>query len=520
MAAAACSASGEKRIAETEQSSEANEESYHSNAIFDIAEADELLLIDVSHKISECDNGEALFTICTNELPLSGNKTGRSLSMNRATVVLKSLGKMGNSTQKAPAWSSCTEVQKQAVRQVFHAIEDVNLPLLKTAILKGFPSFSGSGPRKKQRVVTPAPAAAVGGGNTTSLPFHAESGASDHDDESLPDFTHRNTSASSSSIPNVTVDAGTVVNRTALLACALADPQLTLHWNNLFAPVAPELRPGMLDVGAPQVSEARWEVMARMIMDKARDYVNEHDDLNLPLYGRVLKAVRPQDGSFVATAALSRAAQLQQLTTRMRSRLSTLEENLSCSGKNNTDDEQEAFVYCGAENRPKDIGLFFFWLCLRHRDHNFMRATLLEDEEAGSAARAVDAGRGNGRPSASTNSGGNTQYKMRKDREIAKQNADNLRHKQETLELCSSMSFSPSGGSSAMVIDDSVKAKNFAAANEKDRLAALYEEKAKTEQLERIKTALTNPEISALLGEEGRDKARTKLLALLIGPEV
>lgn len=38
------------------------------------------------------------------------------------------------------------------------------------------------------------------------------------------------------------------------------------------------------------VSEARWEVMACMIMDKEKDYVNGHDDLNLTLYGRVLKA--------------------------------------------------------------------------------------------------------------------------------------------------------------------------------------------------------------------------------------
>ena len=42
----------------------------------------------------------------------------------------------------------------------------------------------------------------------------------------------------------------------------------------------------------------------------------------------------------------------------------------------------------GLENRPKDIGLFFFWMALREENVDFLKANLFTDESA--SERNVD----------------------------------------------------------------------------------------------------------------------------------
>lgn len=58
---------------------------------------------------------------------------------------------------------------------------------------------------------------------------------------------------------------GRAVDRTALLACALADAEFTPKFTELNAPFDAALRPAMLDQGAAHINLARWTVMAEEI---------------------------------------------------------------------------------------------------------------------------------------------------------------------------------------------------------------------------------------------------------------
>ena len=61
---------------------------------------------------------------------------------------------------------------------------------------------------------------------------------------------------------------GRPVEQIALLACALADPDLTSKFTGILAPVDAVLRPAILDQGAAHVSLARWTILAELMNAK------------------------------------------------------------------------------------------------------------------------------------------------------------------------------------------------------------------------------------------------------------
>ena len=100
-------------------------------------ETDEARQTRLKSIVDNCLNGKELFDYITTKLPVSGQKFGTSLSMNRALVYLKSV-KLCD--EASPTWASSKRVNKDNVAAVFSGI-GANTPIfntLKAAVLEGF----------------------------------------------------------------------------------------------------------------------------------------------------------------------------------------------------------------------------------------------------------------------------------------------------------------------------------------------------------------------------------------------
>jgi hypothetical protein len=86
-----------------------------------------------------------------------------------------------------------------------------------------------------------------------------------------------------------------------LLACALADPAFISMFTELAAPVEAPLLPAFLDLGAAQMTAARWSVVAKAVNRKANNYENDFASLKVGTHGYVLADIDPKKGSFVET---------------------------------------------------------------------------------------------------------------------------------------------------------------------------------------------------------------------------
>jgi hypothetical protein len=67
---------------------------------------------------------------------------------------------------------------------------------------------------------------------------------------------------------------GRSFDRTALLACALADPAFIPMFTELAAHIDAPLRPPFLDLGAAQMAAARWSDVAEAVNRKAINHEN------------------------------------------------------------------------------------------------------------------------------------------------------------------------------------------------------------------------------------------------------
>ena len=71
----------------------------------------------------------------------------------------------------------------------------------------------------------------------------------------------------------------------------------------------------------------------------------------------------------------------------MRSQYNLLLSRITASGSHSANDDFVLHAYnrCGVENRGKDIGLFFYYMCVKEKDLEFLTATLFPDESASEA---------------------------------------------------------------------------------------------------------------------------------------
>jgi hypothetical protein len=68
----------------------------------------------------------------------------------------------------------------------------------------------------------------------------------------------------------------------------------------------------------------------------------------------------------------------------MRSQYNILVTRLTASGSHSADDDLILHAYnrCGVEGRPKDVGLFYYYMMVKDADLEFLTAVLFEDEVA------------------------------------------------------------------------------------------------------------------------------------------
>lgn len=113
--------------------------------------------------------------------------------------------------------------------------------------------------------------------------------------------------------------------------------------------------------------------------------------------------------------------------------------------------------FSGLENRPKDIGRFFFWMTVRGKDLDFLVANLSEEE---SAHEVEDI---------QVESTSESCYAKRKRKIEGAQSQQKLSDQKPQMALLKELMTTPetSSKASSSVIDDSVVQKNLASANEK-----------------------------------------------------
>lgn len=252
-----------------------------SSAIADDAvETDEERQARLRKEIEAASSGTELFQCIVDKLPISGQKFGTSLSMNRALVYLKNVKLCDELT---PTWANCKKVNKDAVATVFSGVVGGSLTFasLKTSVLEGFVV------RKVSAV--------------KNVPKTRNHQVLILDEQEV-----------------ATQKSGRTVDRLALLACALADPEMTPMFTAISAPIEANLRPAFLDLGAIHVTLARWTAIAESVMSKRDGYTNSFKDLIITGHGAVLADIDPSKGVFYSTASTPMGKQFKDLLTAAR----------------------------------------------------------------------------------------------------------------------------------------------------------------------------------------------------------
>lgn len=100
-------------------------------------ETDDEKLVRWSKGIADAPNSQELYSYMTESLPISGQRFGSSLSMNRAIAFLKNEKLLDD---KCPTWASCKKDHKETIAMSFaSALPDTGrLRNLKMAVLEGF----------------------------------------------------------------------------------------------------------------------------------------------------------------------------------------------------------------------------------------------------------------------------------------------------------------------------------------------------------------------------------------------
>ena len=261
-------------------------------------ETDEQKLVRWTLEIKEVKNSSELYTYIVQSLPVSGQRFGTSLSMNRAIAMLKADNFLD---EKCPTWASCKKENKDAVASSFALVhpDTGHFRNLKKAILEGF---------------IPKKTAAKKVAHQPLILEEVQEGS-------------------------LLQQGGRAVDRTALLACALADNDFISKFTELSAPITTALRPAMLDQGAAHVTLARWTIVAEEINAKRELYSNLFVDLVIKGHGNVLEKIVPSNGIFYSTSSMPMGKQLKQLLTKMRNANMLLNERVNKSGDNSVEED-------------------------------------------------------------------------------------------------------------------------------------------------------------------------------------
>ena len=167
-------------------------------------ESDDIKNASFVKAVQNCKSGEVLYESVFNLLN-TGNTTGFSITMNRAVRCLSILKLLPTGDGGGTTWSKCKKDGRDIlVKKIFVELEIGSNAwrLVTSAILEGFAAKKTATRKAAQPVL-------IG-------------------DDDL----------------HVRESTGSVCDRTALLACALADPELLHIWQDISKPIDADARPG------------------------------------------------------------------------------------------------------------------------------------------------------------------------------------------------------------------------------------------------------------------------------------
>lgn len=430
--------------------------------------------------IKASSSGEDLYDYCTNRLPNTGNKCGVALTMNRVMKFLSSKNYLKDIVEDVSvSWRKCSVNLKLKVELIFkNMIPGSQGWLSLIAVL-----IDGLVPKR-----IPVKRSAL-----------VRSSILDEEEDV------------------VLHSGGRLCDRIALLACAIADPNLLTYWVDISSPVPKKLRPAVMDQDRGIVHEiaAKWSNLAEVIM-KSRDlYSNLFSGLAIDgIEGFVLEDINPAAGQFVTTPALSMGEQLKALHTKVRSEYNILLSKISKSGDHAAGGDLilAAYQRTGVENRPKDTSLFYYYMTLKDADLNFMVASLFSDESASEVSdlEVKDV-------SVETNYA----KKQRKYLEnVEKQNVASEARQMALIKAV--MTPARCSDSESSILNQSLVDKNIASADQKSKnalylssLASSEDAKKNAIKIETLMKVINDPATFGLLTQEQQEGLRQQLFLLL-----
>jgi hypothetical protein len=160
----------------------------------------------------------------------------------------------------------------------------------------------------------------------------------------------------------------------------------------------------------------------------------------------------------------------------------------------------------GKENRAKNLGAFFFWLCVQGKDIEFLTAQL-DDEESGEGKASND------------NAVNDSAYAKRKKRDYDNANEQRKSDKREQMvmfkELMSPESVSVSSESSNN-INDSIIEKNRAYAVDKIASASHMDAVTAAERIKSLLLVINDKDVFEAMDPSIQRQIRNKLNTLLL----
>lgn len=167
----------------------------------------------------------------------------------------------------------------------------------------------------------------------------------------------------------------------------------------------------------------------------------------------------------------------------------------------------------GLENRPKDIGLFFFWMALREENLDFLKANLFTDESA--SENNVDNGHEKNADDESERS--NYAKRKRREEETALKRHNAMKQEQVALlrEFMTPNSNTNNESPHNEAVNQSIIAKNQACVNDKKCNAVLTEALTKSERVNNLMKVMENPIVFGMYDEMEQMEMKKELKRLV-----
>jgi hypothetical protein len=312
---------------------------------------------------------------------------------------------------------------------------------------------------------------------------------------------------------------GRLVDRTALLAHALCDPECQEVLKKIQEGPSNSSSSAMQDAGATAVRQGWWNELARIAMKNKDNYANTFTD-------ECLLDIDPSKG------VIADGATFKSLKTEMMNKYNTLLLSTQTTGSNHSGAELDDWVFqnrLGSSVRCKDLALFYVWKYLNlHRQDLTVVSTACPPGVGGSAGFGGSSSLlspSGAQITTNSSSTTTTTSNTRKEKEKAK--------KQENMKEMVGMlgAILPAvmvGGSQQSLLDSSEKKKNNAMASSSQAQAGFYTAKTETEMqnkedlkknagIKRLQDTLSNKDVMEHVTPNSKKQMVAKLVELTTG---